>query len=566
MSITSTTSTPSQAPVPPAAVHANEGDKAEKPGTLAYWLSALYHQAQTKAVLTSEGASKAYFQEPIKRNKALDELARNYTPLKSVNEITSEQVKAHIAEKFGLVDVDPDTTFLVTIVFNHKSDKEPNKGVITQKISLTDAARLNIQGIKLPFFSGSDSHSEYREGPPLITIDETSRHNDIPSADGTYKTAENFTYNKWTHGIYKAPFPGAPNTYDHSNHVPIDPKEFKQMVWDNAYKKPYDNYLENYWNANTRSEFTATATIAYLTSAHILHHDKSLTENDRKIASGVAGLPPDKTYLSATPDDFKQPYKADPNLETKLLKFDRFESRMFYTRDITTGRTLLYISGQMPAQQGFDSVEAMYRALGEQLKDPQKAEALKIQFRPEDRPSVGPVAGPLGGVSLGSDARIDFMTNQLNHHASEETQESLGFWKEGGVFSGQVIKGNPFEELQHRTEKATKAATDHQFILNSDHTKNKVVDWLKIASYGLLVFAPLGLAFPPVGVALTVASTGLGAAELGIGIDDNIHNRPGGTERIFSGAFNTVKPLFSEGFGRAFTPVSGAIKTVVFKA
>ncbi|WLH82283.1 dermonecrotic toxin domain-containing protein [Pseudomonas sp. FP2338] len=566
MSITSTTSNPSQALVPPAAAHSNEGDKAEKPGTLAYWLSALHHQAQTKPVLTTEGASKAYFQAPVKRNEALDELARNYTPMKSVNEITSEQVKAHIAEKFGLTDVDPDKTFLVTIVFNHKSDKEPNKGVITQKISLTDAARLNIQGIKLPFFSGSDSHSEYRDGPPLITIDEKSRHAGASSADGTYTTPENFTYNTWTHGIYKEPSPGAPNTYDHSNYVPIDPKEFKQMVWDNAYKKPYDNYLKSYWNANTRSEFTSTATIAYLTSAHILHHDKSLTENDKKIASGVAGLPSDKTYLSATPDDLKQPYKADPNLETKFLKLNGFESRMFYTRDKTTGRTLLYIPGQMPPQQGFDSVEATYRWLGEQLKDPQKAQALKIQFRPQDRPSVGPVAGPLGGVSLGSDARIDYLTQQLNHYVSEETQESLGFWKEGGVFSGQVIKGNPFEELQHRTEKATKAATDHQFILNSDHTKNKVVNWLKIASYGLLVFAPLGMAFPPVGVALTATSVALGGAELGIGINDKIHNRPGGTERVFSGAINTVKPIFSEGFGKAFTPVSGAIKTLVFKA
>ena len=566
MSITSTTSTPSPTPVPPDAAHSNEGDNAEKLDTFNDWLSALHYQAQTKAVLTPEGASKAYFQEPIKRNEELDNFARNYTPMRTTNEITAEQVKAHIEETFGFIDVDPDTTFLVTIVFNHKSDKEPNKGVITQKISLTDAARLNIQGIQLPFFSGPDSNSEYRDGPPLITIDEKSRHAGTPSADGTYTASENFTYNTWTHGIYKAPFPGAPNTYDHSNYFPIDPKEFKQMVWDNAYKKPYDNYLKSYWNANTRSEFTSTATVAYLTSAHIQHHNKSLTENDRRIASGVAGLPPDKTYLSATPDDLKQPYKADPNLETKFLKLNGFESRMFYTRDKTTERTLLYIPGQMPPLQGFDSVEAMYRWLGEQLKDPLKAEALKIQFRPEDRPTVGPVAGPLGGVSLGSDGRIDYLTKQLNHYVSEETQESLFFWQEGGVFSGQVIEGNPFEELQQRTEKATKAATDQQFVLNSDHTKNKVVDWLKIASYGLLVFAPLGMAFPPVGVALTVATASLGAVELGIGIDDKINNRPGGTERIFSGAVNTAKPLFSEGFGRAFTPVSGAIKTALFKA
>ena len=85
----------------------------------------------------------------------------------------------------------------------------------------------------------------------------------------------------------------------------MDPEAFKQMVWDNAYKKPYDNYLETYWNPQTRTQFTGAAKTAYLKSAHEQHHDGSLTEDDRKIAMHVAGLPPGKTYLSATPDDLK---------------------------------------------------------------------------------------------------------------------------------------------------------------------------------------------------------------------------------------------------------------------
>lgn len=566
MPIASTTSAPPHIPGSPTGPQTNASANANTQNTFHSSLNAVHHRAQTKAVLTPQGASKAYFQEPVKRNEGLDKLAKNYTPMKTDNEITSEQVKAHIEETFGITNIDPDKTFLVTIVFNHQSDTHPNKGVITQKISLTEAARLNIQGVKLPFFSGPDSRSEYRDGPPPIKIDAKSRHTGVPNADGTYTTPENFTYNKWTQGIYLEPYPGAPDRYDHSNYYPIDPKEFQQMVWDNAYKKPYDNYLNQYWNANTRAEFTTTATVAYLTGAHIQHHNQSLTENDRTIAMGVAGLPADKTYLSATPDDLKQPYKADPNLQTKFLTFNGFKSRMFYTRDKTTQRTLLYIPGQMPPLQGFDSVEAMNRWLGEQLKVPEKAEALKIQFRPEDRPSTGPIAGPLGGVSLGSDARIDFMARQLNHSVSEETQEKLGFWKEGVMFGGEEVKGNPFEELQQRTEKAVKAATAQRFVLNSDHQKNTAVDWLKIASYGLLALAPLGMAFPPVGAILTAASMGIGATELGLGIDDKINNRPGATERIFSGAFNTAKPILFEGFGRAFAPATGAIKGYLIKA
>ncbi|MGY2374147.1 dermonecrotic toxin domain-containing protein [Pseudomonas sp. SDO524_S393] len=552
MPITSTTSTLPHMPAPQAAGHANEGDNAKTP-------------TQTKATLKPEWASEAYFQEPVKRNVRLDNLARSYTPIKSDNEITSEQVKAHIAEKFGITNIDPDHTYLVTIVFNHKNDKEPNKGVITQKISLTEAARLNVQDIHLPFFSGPDSRSEYLGGPPPIEIDKKSRHTDTASADGTYPTPENVTYNKWTHGIYIEPNPGAPNTYDASNYVPIDPEEFKKMVWDHTYKKPYDDYLNSYWTGKTRREYIDTATVTYLLGAHIQHHNKSLTEHDRQIAMRAAGVSPDKTYLSTTPEDLVRPYKSDPDLETKFLTFNGYASRMFYSRDKTTQRTLLYIPGQMPPLQGFDSVEAMHRWLGEQLKDPQKADALKIQFRPEDRVSVGPVAGSLGGVSLGVDKLIDLMTDRLNNRISEETQEELRFWKEGIVFDGEVIKGNPFEELQYRTEKAAKAASDQRFVLNSDHTKDNVISWLKMASYGLLLLAPLGMAFPPVGVAITVGSVALGATELGIGIDDKINNRPGATERIFSGAFNTGKPILFEGFGRAFTPISGAIKHASFK-
>ncbi|KRP45503.1 hypothetical protein SAMN04490190_0749 [Pseudomonas libanensis] len=529
------------------------------------FLNTLNEAAQNHAVLTPEGASRAYFHAPVKRNEALDDYARHYTPVKTPNEITSEQVKAHIEDTFGFIDVDPDKTFLVTIVFNHKSDKEHNKGVITQKISLTDAARLNIQGIELPFFSGPDSRSEYREGPPLIKIDPKSRHTGPPSPDGQYSVPENFTYNKWAHGIYLEPYPGAPDIYDHSNHHPIDPNQFKQMVWDNAYKKPYDNYLKNYWNANTRAQFTATSTVAYLTAAHIQHHDQSLTENDRKIAMGVAGLPPDKTYLSATPDDLKQPYKADPNLETKFLTFNGFESRMFYTRDKTTGRILLYVPGLLPPLQGFDSVEPMNRWLGEQLRDPEKREPFKLLFRPQDRPTAGPMAGPLGGWSVGVDKHIDRVADDLDRTMSEEVQARLGYWREGGLFDGKVFEGNPFEELQHRTEQAAKAATDQQFVLNSDQQKATAMSWLKLASYGLILLAPLGMAFPPVGAALTAVAVGLGAAELGIGIDDQINNRPGASERIVSGVTNTLKPLVSEGFGKAFTPVTNSIKNVVFK-
>ncbi|PHN52870.1 hypothetical protein AO268_09495 [Pseudomonas sp. ICMP 8385] len=512
--------------------------------------------ATQKAALTPEGAAPAPVTAPYRRNTALDDYARHYKPMKSANDVTAEQVQAHIKQRFGIA-IDPDKAYLMTMAYEHRTDEQPYKGSIVQKISLTDAARCNIQGVELPSGMHQPKTLGYSDSTPPIEIKPESRHHEKPSADFRFPLPNTSGHTRWYQGIYQDPQPGSPNRYDASNQVPIDPESFKQMVWDNAYKKSYDNYLKDYWSPNNRAAFTTTATIAYLTAVHKQLHDQSLNENDRRIAMGVAGLPPDKAYLDITPEDLKQPYKADPNLQTKFLRFNGFESRMFYTQDLTSGRVLLYVSGLTPPAHGFDSVEAMHRWLGEQFKDPQKATVIKFQLRPEDRPNYG--------HWVGADARVDLIAEQLNNHASPAQQERLGYWQEGGVFDSQAFKGNPFEELQYRTEKATKSATDQQFVLNSDVTKNSVIKGLRIASYGLLFLAPLGMAIPPLGVALTIANIGIGATEVGIGIDDKLNNRPGAENRIITGVINTTKPILSEGFGQAFTPVTGPLKAFLLK-
>lgn len=557
MSITTLPCAPSPATFPVLADSATPDKKTDSSYKRPERPNTLVEGSHTKAVLTPEGASPAYFKAPLQHNKELEKSITDFVQPKSPNEITSQQVQAHIEEKFGFT-IDPDKTFLVTIIYDNRTPLSPYKGYIVQKISLTDAARRNIQGYGLPFTTGHRSPSKnYYDGAPPFEIDQKSRHKEPPSADGTFP-APDVMHTTWFQGIYTEPYSGSPNTYDVSNQMRMDPEVFKQMVWDNAYKKPYDNYLDAYWNPQTRTQFAGVAKTAYLKAAHEQHHDGSLTENDRKIAMRVAGLPPDKTYLSATPDDLKQPYVSDPNLETKFLTFNGFESRMFYTRDKTTQRTLLYIPGYIPPLKGFNSPEEMNRWLGKQLEDPFKAEALKFNFRPEDRPNYG--------RWVGLDARMDSTSKQLKENlVSKESQEERGFWKEGGLFDGKVVNTDPFEELQYRTEKATKSATSQQFVLNSDVTKNQIMTGVKVASYGLLLLTPLGVAFAPVGIALTLANVALGATQIAIGVDDKLNSRPGADDRILSGLLNTAKPILSEGLGRAFSPVSRIIKGFILK-
>ncbi|WP_411380523.1 dermonecrotic toxin domain-containing protein [Pseudomonas sp. MPB26] len=505
-----------------------------------------------KATGTAHSFPPAYFKAPVQSNEAVEQRLRAYTKPLTANQVTSVHVRRQIMEKGK--DLDPDKTFLVTIAYDHRTNTPPYKGVIVQKISLTDAAKLNIQDVDLPSRMGKRTGED---GP--FQIKPSSRHNETPTATGTFELPDQESgFTSYYQGIYTEPAQGSENVYDQHNKVDIPPADFKQMVWEYSYKTPYDEYLDDYWDNNSRHAYKSAATGAYLKTAHTQHHDGSLSENDRRIAMGVAGLPADKKYADLNDHDLSQPYKADPNLETKFLTFNGFEMRAFYTRDKTTGRVLLYLPGQTPALKGFNAVQDMNKWLGEQVKDPQKAAALKFYFRPQDRPTEF--------RTLGADARLDFVGSFLAGDFPEEKKQKQGYWEEGGLFGGQVTHGNPFEEMQRRTEADTKAATSQQFVLNRDVKEQIAFKYLNYASYGLILLAPLGVAFPPVGAALTGVAIGIGAAKLGIGIDSYNNGRPGADKRVVEGIRDVLKPLFVEGFGQAGKPISAFIKGLVFKA
>lgn len=502
------------------------------------------------AIAPRQDLSAAYFEAPVSANKAVEQLITDYTYPKTPDEVTSLEVRRQIKEKFGK-DIDPDKTYLVSIQYDHRTNTPPYSGVIVQKISLTQAARLNQQDE--PDFHGAKRSKE--DGP--FEIRKSSRHTEKPDVFGMFHRPNETGFSSHFQGIYTEPQQASANVYDASNRIDISATDFKQMVWDNSYKSPYDQYLNSYWTSNSRHAYTEASRGAFLKASHTQHQDRSLTENDRQTAMGVAGIPADKNYLSLNHNDLIQPYKADPNLETKFLTFKGFNMRAFYTQDKSTGRILLYLPGQASMLKGFDSKKEMNKWLAEQLKDPEQAENFKLYFRPQDRPNEF--------LSKGIDALIDNTRDVLNSDLPVSTQEKLGYFDEGGLFGGQVVQGNPFEELQQRTEEDLKSATRFQFVLNRDVTAKTVFKYLDWAKYGLLLLAPLGIAYPPLGIALTVASVSLGAAEFGVGIDSYINKRPEADKLISEGASKTLTPIFTSGLGNALKPIGSTISAWALK-
>ncbi len=496
----------------------------------------------------------SYFSEPLKRNNALDRYAADKSkPFMSATQHTSEHVAAQIKQKWG-ADVDPEKTFLVT--FAYDKNTTPHKAVITQKISLADAARLNIQHTPRP--KGMTGKQEAPEGQPTepFDIQPNSRHTEKPNWDGTFPRPLVGNFNTYYHGIVAEPSPDAPATYGAGQHVQIPPADFKKMVWEHAYKKPYDQYLNFKWSPETRESYTALAKVSYLNAAHAQHHERSLDEEGTKIAMSLVGIPANQTYLDAGLETLVKPHTPDPSLETKFLSFNGFHSTdIFYTRNVNTQKTLLYIPGNSSPIHSFDSPQAMNKWLASQLIDDDKAAVFKKHFSPKDAPS--------SLFKKGFDARLELIRQHIKEPGAVDFLEGQGYWKEGGVFDGKKITGDPFKEVQEHTEKSMKASTDQEFVLNTDHNKQTILKAKKWLDGALLLATPIGLALPPVGVVLTALSVGSGLLEAGVGIHDKANDRANADDRITFGVFNAFKPLFTAGVGKAAEPITGPIKTVL---
>ncbi len=507
--------------------------------------------------LPSEGASPAYFAGPLLRNNAVESAAiGNYKSLKSPSQHTAVHVNAQVKERWN-VDVDPEKTYLITFAYNKYTT--PHKAVITQKMSLADAARLNVQGTQRP--PNMSFKHEARSNTPSTSfeVQPYSLHTSAPGENGTFKTSNAGTFNEYYTGIYTEPSADAPDTYGKDQLQPIPPKAFKEMVKVHAYKKPYDEYLSFYWSHNdTRESYTKLNKLAYMKSAHIQHHEQSLDEEGRKIAMHLAGVPPNQSYMDFNGSTLNKPYVAAPNLETRFLTFVGSRStNIFYTRDINTQKTVLFIPGNSSPLHTFESPGAMNKWLANELRDEDKANVFRQHFSPKDLSS--------SLLHRGFDDQLKVIRARIKDPGAVEYFETQDYWKEGDVFGGDKVEGDPFKELQKRTENVMKVSTSDQFVLNSDLTKKTLIKALKILDTGLLFLTPLGVIFPPVGILLTGLSVTSGAIKTGIGIDDKVHGRPGATDRITFGVFSAIKPILTAGLGKALPPVGGVLKTIILK-
>ena len=504
-----------------------------------------------------DGAPASDYRDSFVRNPGLENHITDTSPLvRGPRHLVAAHVKYQIKQQFGL-DVDPDKTYLTTIAYNHTSYKRPHKGYIIRKISLTDAAMRNIQGEELPSGMPLFRYSTYKNGKPSFDIQENSRHSkDQPSINGVFDAPDGERISTHYTGIYTEPTSSSPNSYSAENQVPLSPDDFMKMTWDHAYKKPYDTYIDQYWDTN-RKAYPTRIKFNFLQAASQQYHHHSLSKEDLRLAERAAGTPHGKSFAQLTPDDLNKPYQPDPDLEIKFLSYSGAQSSdVFYVRDKKTQRTLLFMPGNDPQIIPSDSPKEMNKWLGAHIAAPHNENSFLSHFLMDDAPSTL----FYGGIQK----RLQIHQHLAKEQGADAYYERLHAWEEGGMFAGKTV-GDPFKETQKRTESATRSDAYYQFVLNTDHTKNTVIKALGYLSLGTTVLAPLGFAFPPVGYLLTAFSLGAGLGRVGIGIDDTVNNRPGGPDRILDGAWRTVTPIATSALGNAAAPFANAVKNFSLK-
>ncbi|WP_343078172.1 membrane-targeted effector domain-containing toxin [Pseudomonas sp.] len=442
-------------------------------------------------------------------------------------------------------DIDPDNTYIVTYDYNTQGER-PYPAKIIKRISLTEALITNDQdvpkgnGYPVAFYPG---------GPEVIVKPELKTHTPgILSFSRFNPYTEKADTTHTFQGIYRESAEEPALVYNAGNQSALTPDEFRKMIWKADYKKPYDQFLNEFWNQNEKN-YPLLSKASLIKAAKTQHQEHSLTKDAHDLVMRALGLSGEET---AWPDikleDLQKKPPKDPNIEMGMLKVGNFQSTdlMYITdkkvRYDANGNklpplTLLYIPGNSSPIHTFNSQAEMKAWFAKQMADPVKREAMVAHFPLKDKPNGYAQAG------------------------TEETLTGLGTWPEkretpGGLlsydhraFSGywdpqNYIKAepshSPFDELTKRQKDRSYADAAVDITSDSDVTKKNILSGFEKATKVAMFLTPLAFAMPEVGLALDAFYLASGATNTGIGIDDKIHGKPTGNQRIIFGVFNAA--------------------------
>jgi hypothetical protein len=465
----------------------------------------------------------------------VQQVARSF---KDVNRDAATTVKELVKEKWG-VDIDPNTTFIVTYKYNTNAGK-PYPAQIVSKISLTQAFIQNSQNIP---GAGRTHVPYYRGGPDIKLVDKlesvVSTISDFGSRANPGRESAHVTHTY--QGVYVSA-PSKPDIYSPATQLPFSVDDLKSAIKNSDFQRSHTEFLNDFWDKNS-AKYPTLVKASLVKAAHAQTQEGTLADKDKQLLMRGIGLDPDQPAWADTPmESLLKPPSRDPDVETGLLTIGRYPSTdiMVITdkkgevkNGKTIHRTLLYIPGNSSPIHSFDSPEEMKATLAQWAADPVKREALLQHFKLKER-------------------------NGSEWHAGIiEALKGLGAWpKPGHRYKWNPDKeikiepyASPFTEVSERQRSRSYADADLLITSKNDVIKKEIEKFLNKAAMVALLFTPFAFLMPEVTIVLDVLAITSGAVEAGIGAVDVAHGKPGGVEKLVFGVLNATLPVLARGIG-----------------
>ncbi|WP_219267282.1 glycosyltransferase family 32 protein [Pseudomonas sp. Xaverov 259] len=433
------------------------------------------------------------------------------SPEKEISTILSTKIKQH----WG-VDVDPDTTYLVTFKHNGTDEKD-----VVEKVTLTQAALKNRQDVKI-----EDNEGWFRKiakfFSPAVYI--------TNKIEGWVEEAHS------RQGIYRQPGSPGAALYSAATQVSIPVEDFKALVWDTDRTQLYKNTLDGFWDKHSGS-YASLSKISYLKAIHLQRLEGTLGPVEAALAQRALGPIAQKEWSELTVQDFSAPGIKDPNVDIGLLSINGLQSTdLMCVTDRRTQLTLLYIPGNSSPIHRFDNPQKMKTWLAEQATDPVKRASLLTHFSLKDQADKS--------FSDGVRQSLEGMANWSNAQASGNAFLSgLNGWIPDRFITVDPLRNDPFEAVKVRQKARSYSDAENAIVSDGDYTKNKVLQGVEEATKVAMFMTPLALVMPEVAIGLDVFFMAAGATQTGIGIDDAVKGKATASDRIVFGVLNAVPPL-----------------------
>ncbi|HTV85299.1 MAG TPA: DUF6543 domain-containing protein [Dyella sp.] len=431
-------------------------------------------------------------------------------------------------------DIDPDHTYLVSLNYNTggKPDQGPYPGQVVRKESLLTAAAMNNTQ-EADVGKAGNTLVPYRPGGPDIQITanlpiKTPRGvGDLIDRYWVHGHDEQADYTYTHEGIYKD---GDDARYSAATQLPIDPKDFRSMVWKNDPSKVVSTQLDTFWSEHEKT-YAQQARVSFFAAA-------SQFIPSAPVANAEPGdLKPQDKNLAA---QWLKP-SAVPEVERGLLSIHGYAATdVLYAHDKATGRILLYVPGEEHPLHGFDTADQLHGWLAGEMKDPAKRAAFAAHFSAYDRQD--------GTSNLFSRSGVESALAGIAAYPQAYAPKNLlwhkGVWDPGAEIALLPRNGDPFDSLAQQVKDRSYQDASTQVTSDKDVTERSVMKYLNIASTVMsAALMPLSMAGQGARVLSTLAmGTDLasGATNMGIGLDEETRSKARWADDVINGVMQSA--------------------------